>query len=242
MKTFTHLPTDALFEKFTETIVSAKQMAVLPIVAMTGGSTPKAWFQWLVSRPEYHGETLTGIVWTVSDERYVQIGHADSNYGTMGRLMLDPLMLPILNRLPWPVDLPPHEAVSTYAVRFDGRGITTPLYDICVVGMGDDGHTLSLFPGSPLIADDGGASFTAIDVPGKGYRLTLTPSGLARCGKIVLIVTGAAKAKILHQVLYGPINESALPAQILRRHADKLIVFADEAASAHLPTPEGIQV
>lgn len=236
----THLPTDVLFERFTETIVSAKQMAVLPIVAMTGGSTPKAWFQWLIARPENYSESLKGIVWTVSDERYVQIGHADSNYGTMARLMLDPLSLPILNRLPWPVDLPPQEAAHTYAVRFDGRGISTPLYDICVVGMGDDGHTLSLFPHSPLLKDDEGKFFTAIDVPGKGQRLTLTPTGLGKCGKIVLIVTGAAKAKVLKEVLFGPMDETHLPAQILRHHKDKLIVFADEAASAHLPMPEAV--
>lgn len=238
MLSHTHLPTDALFEKFTETILASKHSSVLPIVAMTGGSTPKAWFQWVVARSQNYAESLKGIVWTVSDERFVQIGHADSNYGTMARLMLDPLALPILNRIPWPVDLPPQDATQTYAARFDGRGISTPLYDICVVGMGDDGHTLSIFPNSPLLKEDAGASFTSIEVPGKGQRLTLTPSGLAQCGKIVLIVTGAAKASILKDVLYGPPDEARLPAQILRRHTDKLIVFADEAASSHLPDPQ----
>lgn len=202
--------------------------------AFTGGSTPQEWYRWCVDSralpPAFHEGTL----FTVSDERHVPLESEQSNFGVAERLLLNPLKVPADSRKPWPVDLPPEQAARLYAEQWAslagrGRG-----YDVCFLGMGDDGHTASLFPGSPLIADDGGELFTSVEVPGKGWRLTVTPSGLNGCGLIVVMALGAAKAKMIARVLEGPHDPQQTPIQLLRTWRSRVVWLVDEAAAAQL--------
>jgi 6-phosphogluconolactonase len=202
--------------------------------ALSGGSTPKAFYKLCVERSVLVPDLIASAVWTVSDERTVPLAHEDSNFGTAERLLLAPLNTPLDRRAPWPVALTPHEAAARYSADWRRRFPDGRIYDLCFAGMGDDAHTLSLFPGSPLLASHTDAPFAAVEVPGKGWRLTLTPEGLARCGRIVILAPGATKAPALHQALFGPDDPVHTPVQILARVRERVTWLIDEAAAKGL--------
>ncbi|MFN7340351.1 MAG: 6-phosphogluconolactonase [Opitutia bacterium] len=205
-----------------------------PTVALSGGSTPKAFFAWAVASKALSPETLARIEWHVSDERCVPLGSDDSNFGNAARLLLDPLGVPADRRFPWPTELPPREAASAYE-RFWRVAGRDHAYDLCVLGLGDDSHVASLWPGCPLLASDGGSRFAATEWPGRGWRLTLTPAGLSLCRQIVVLVNGAAKAPALRAVCRDTAEDLARhPGQVLRRMSSSVSWLADAEAAAGL--------
>lgn len=205
-----------------------------PAVAMSGGSTPKAFFKWAVDTGALSPATLARIDWHVSDERCVGLDSPDSNFGNLARGLLDPLGVPVARRFPWPVDLPPADAASAYE-RFWRVAGRERLFDLCVLGMGDDSHVASLWPGCPLTAADGASRFAATEWPGRGWRLTVTPSGLALCDRILLLAGGAAKAPALRAVCRDPALDFARhPGQVLRPLASRVEWLVDAPAAAAL--------
>jgi 6-phosphogluconolactonase len=200
--------------------------------ALSGGSTPQAWYRWCAAGNAIPPALAAAAHFTVSDERSVSLGNPESNFGNAARLLLDPLRVPPGRRLPWPVNLEPASAAARYAeevARLAGAGRA---YDACLLGVGDDAHTASLFPGSPLLADDGGRLFAAVAVPGKGWRLTVTPAGLRACGLIVVLATGSGKTAALRRIFRGPIDPASTPAQILQTCADRVVWLLDAPAAA----------
>jgi 6-phosphogluconolactonase len=77
-------------------------------------------------------------------------------------------------------------------------------------------------------------NFTAIEWPGRGWRLTITEAGLARCARIVVVANGSNKAAVLTAILRGPYEPKKLPSQILRACASRVTWLVDEAAAASL--------
>ncbi len=202
--------------------------------ALTGGSTPKDFYRWVVAEDKLPADLRDGIVWTTSDERTVPLESEDNNFGNADRLMLAPLGIADANKFAWPTELEPQVAVERYAERWKNEVSPHSTYDVCFVGMGDDCHTLSLFPGSPLLADPAASDFAAVEVPHKGWRLTLTPAGLAKCGRVVLMTLGAGKAAALKAVLQGDYDPVNKPSQSLRAVAKKTVWLVDDAAAAAL--------
>lgn len=203
--------------------------------ALTGGSTPKDFYQWVVEKEKLPVEILDRVLWTTSDERMVPLASEENNFGNADRLMLTPLEALTDTKISWPTELEPKVAAADYAKTWSE--VTTDfgtIYDVCFVGMGDDCHTLSLFPGSELIERPVSEPFAAIEVPGKGWRLTLTPAGLAQCGKVVLMTLGAGKADALKAVLEGGYEPLKKPSQILKTVADRAYWLVDDAAAAKL--------
>jgi len=200
--------------------------------ALTGGSTPQEWYRWAVTNRAISEKLAQATHFTVSDERVVPLHSDQSNFGNAERLLLEPLQVPAGNRHPWPVAMLPDEAVTTYALDWQTRVGAGRTYDLCFLGMGDDGHTASIFPGSPLLKSDGKRLFAAIDVPGKGWRLTLTPAGLGACGLIVVMALGSAKAAMLKRVLTGENDPEKTPVQLLRRWQERVVWLVDNAAAS----------
>ena len=113
--------------------------------------------------------------------------------------MLSPLGVAAENKLPYPVELDPYGAADKYNRLWNERFGEENGFDVCVLGMGDDCHTASLFPGSPLLESAESRNFAAVEVPGKGWRLTITEAGLARSKKIIVNTLGQGKAEALKQ-------------------------------------------
>lgn len=202
--------------------------------ALTGGSTPKEFYEWVVDYERLPVETMDRILWTTSDERMVPLESDENNFGNAERLMLTPLEVIEDSKFPWPTELEPTEAIQAYTKSWDRAAGEGRAYDVCFVGMGDDCHTLSLFPGSPLLTDPVEANFASVEVPGKGMRLTLTPTGLEKCGLVVLMTLGAGKADALKSVLQGDYDPIGKPSQNLKAVSSKALWLVDEAAAAKL--------
>lgn len=202
------------------------------VVALTGGSTPKAFYQWLSVNRALNPENCPCVIWTTSDERCVELTSEDSNFGNAARGFLDPLGFGEECRRPWPVDQSPSQAAAVYAGQWQSNDAT--LYDLCFVGMGDDGHTLSLFPHCPLLEDDGGEPFAAVEWPGRGWRLTLTPTGLKCCRMVVPVITGAAKAAKLAAILNGDGEVKNDPVRLLHSLGKQVLWLVDHSAAAQL--------
>ena len=124
--------------------------------ALGGGGTPQEWYRWCVANRSLPADVIASIHFTVSDERCLPLTEAGSNFGQAERLLLAPLGIPEGHRVPWAVELPPLEAAVDYRRTMAGLSLPGHAYDICFVGMGEDCHTLSLFPGTPLLHGDGG--------------------------------------------------------------------------------------
>ena len=105
------------------------------------------------------------------------------------------------------------------------------------MGLGEDCHTASLFPGSPLIGLHEKEFFAAVAPPAKGWRLTITEAGLNRCRNIVVMATGESKANALERVMKGPLDPYEKPAQVLGRVSAPVIWLLDEEAASGLQRP-----
>lgn len=202
-------------------------------VGLSGGSTPKAFYAWVVRTGALTAETLARIDWHVSDERCVPLSSDDSNFGHAARGMLDALGVPGARRFPWPVELPPAEAAAAYEAAWAVRS-PAKAFDLCVLGLGDDSHVASLWPRCPLIGRTAGPRFVATEWPGRGWRLTITEAGLAQCASIVVLVGGAAKAPALREIAHGAFEPSLHPGQVLRAFAPRVTWLADQEAAAGL--------
>ena len=202
--------------------------------ALTGGSTPREWYRWCVLNDAFSPGLIGATHWFTSDERHVALASGDSNFGNADRELLTPLKIAAERKHPWPVELSAPEAASEFTRRAAPWFNPGRAFDLCFLGMGDDGHTASLFPGSPLLTDETNSFFAAVEVPDKGWRVTITPAGLKACGLIVVMVLGAGKAAALHRVLAGPLDPLDLPAQILRTCSANVVWLVDEPAAARL--------
>jgi len=204
--------------------------------ALAGGSTPMDWYRWCVAEEALPAALVNASEWFVSDERHVPLSNSESNFGSADRLLLQPLGVIVERKHAWPVDLPPAACSAAFEERFALMRGADRTFDVCFLGLGADGHTASLFPGSPLLHTDDGRCFAAAEVPGKGARLTLTPRGLRACGSIVVMAMGASKRDALARVLAGEGSRDETPARILREISDRVTWLVDK------PACEGIEI
>jgi 6-phosphogluconolactonase len=202
-------------------------------VALSGGSMPQHLFRALVALGK-GAVAWDHVVFWWGDERTVPPDHADSNYGMAKRLFLDPLAP--LGVVPARVhrmrgEDEPAAAAAAYERELVAALGTPPLLDYALQGMGPDGHTASLFPGSPGVAvTDRWVIANPVDSPlahGKTTRLTLTAPALRAARAVRFLVAGADKAPALAAVLRGPRDPARYPSQLV---ADLAVWFVDKQA------------
>lgn len=204
-----------------------------PVVALTGGSTPKAFYKYISEKDE-KPDNWDSILWTTSDERYVPTSDDESNFGNAERGMMDTLGISSDKKWIWQTELTPEGAAKAYNDSWNEKFSADTCYDLCFLGMGDDCHTASLFPGSPLIQAGVTENFASVEVPGKGMRLTITEAGFEKCGRIVITVTGAGKQEALKQVFKEEINFKQKPVQLLKNYSEKVLWLIDQDAAGNL--------
>lgn len=206
-------------------------------LALSGGSTPKLLYQLLAQEP-YRGR----IDWRrveiyFGDERTVPIDHPDSNYKMANDALLAhvPLKAENIHRMRGEID--PNQAAIEYGrllkAKFDERGV-----DLMFLGMGDDGHTASLFPHTPALAETHHrcvAQFVEKSTTGANWRITLTAPFINRSAAVAMLVTGAGKAARLAEVIYGPRDPLRLPIQLIAPAAGGPTWMIDQAAATQLP-------
>ena len=200
-------------------------------VAMAGGSTPIAAYRRL-ARMDVPWEQV--CAW-VGDERYVPPDHPDSNGSMIGRELMDSAGARFL-RIPWKEGRSATRAAVLYEERLldemahDDGG---PRPDLVLVGIGGDGHTLSLFPGSPAL-DVTDRWYVADKVETvRAWRLTATYPLVHRARQIYALVSGSSKAPALAEIL-RPTGPAALPAHLLMAGDAPVTWLVDETAASLL--------
>ncbi len=210
--------------------------------ALAGGSTPKTLYSLLANDPALRSQVpWDKIHLFFGDERHVGPGHPDSNFRMATEAMLSkaPLKAEQVTRIKG--EYPDAEqaaqeyeqALRTYFQLKDGE---YPRFDLLLAGMGNEGHTLSLFPGTKALHP--GARVVVRNWVGKLYteRITLTAPAASNAARIIFMVTGADKAPALKAVLEGPYEPEQLPAQLLQPKNGKLLWLVDAAAGSMLST------
>ena len=210
-------------------------------VAISGGSTPKATFS-LMSDPAH--PFVTRMPWQnlelyFVDERTVPPDSADSNFRMTRESLLDRVgMRPEqIHRMKG--ELEPEIAAAQYEfeLRRDFRleGAEIPRFDVVTLGMGDDGHTASLFPHTAAIHEMG-RLVIANQVPQKDtWRITLTWPVINHAREVFFLIAGKDKAAPLKEVFLGPKDVERLPSQLIWPASGILTLILDAAAAAQLP-------
>ena len=227
-------------EEFVQAAASAVRTKGFFSVALAGGSTPKALYHLLLNDPALRSEVpWDNIHLFFGDERHVAPSHPDSNFrmATEAMISKSPLKAEQVTRIKG--EYPDAEqAALEYekAVReyFQLKNGEYPRFDLVLAGMGNEGHTLSLFPGTKALHVD--RRIAVRNWVGKLYaeRITLTAPAACNAAQIIFLVTGADKAPALKGVLEGPFEPEQLPAQLLQPNHGKLLWLVDTAAGSML--------
>jgi 6-phosphogluconolactonase len=171
------------------------------------------------------------------DERCVPPEHADSNYRMTRETLFAPLGIADAHVARIRGEDEPHAAAGAYDAVLRAQLGATPVFDIVYLGMGPDGHTASLFPGT-IGAIDGQACAVANFVAKfDTYRITLTPRVLNAARHVTITAAGAEKADALAAVINGPREPDRYPAQLIAPTDGELQWFVDAAAAAKLNLP-----
>ena len=228
-------------ELFTSAATAAVDARGVVRIAVSGGSTPKAMFALLADhRAPYFARVpwdKLHLFWV--DERCVPPTDADSNYRMTNEAMLSKVPLPATQVYRMEGELDPEVAASRYEAQlrreFRLEGAETPVFDLVLLGMGDDGHTASLFPHTEALHELG-RLVVANHVPQKDeWRITLTWPVINRARRVAFLIEGAAKTDVLHDVLLGAYDPEAMPSQLIRPASGELMFLLDAAAAAKLP-------
>ena len=204
--------------------------------ALSGGTTPRAFFA-LLAPPQFAEDIdwpNIHIFW--GDERCVPPTDEASNYAQAEKLLLGPLQVPRANVHRMRGELEPHAGAVSYADELRASFGDSISLDAIYLGLGEDGHTASLFPRNPVL-DIVDQPCAAVHVPenrAAPWRLTLTYPVLDAADAAIFLVAGAAKAAVLARVLEGPRDAHALPAQGVAPAQGSLIWLVDDAAASGL--------
>ena len=214
------------------------------LLGLSGGRDPRRTYELLASAPiaETVDWSNTHIFW--SDERHVPHDDPESNYRLAKETLLDHVPVPASQIHPFPTDVEPRRAARQYdhlLREFFGAPAESlrPLddgttFDFLLLGMGDDGHTASLFPESGLIFED--RCYAAAEYVPKleSWRLTLTPAAINGSRQIVVLASGRKKAERVRKVLEGPQLPEKMPIQNISPRAGRLVWMLDAESASDL--------
>lgn len=204
-------------------------------LVLSGGSTPQLLYKALVSDKFKDKINWNRIHVFWGDERAVPYADERNNARMAHELLLNHVDIPANHVHIMRTDIEPNFSTDAYRkMLHDFFDNTSTTFDLVLLGMGDDGHTLSLFPGSPIIEDHKHWVNTVYNTDQAMYRITLMPKIVNRAVKIAFMAEGEKKAKMLQQVLQGPYEPSKYPAQIIKPTEGELHWFVDEAAAQEL--------
>jgi 6-phosphogluconolactonase len=205
-------------------------------VALNGGTTPTRLFE-LLATDEHEKADWSKVHVFWGDERCVPPDDAGSSYGQARDILLSHVLIPDSNIHRIKGELGPAEASKDYSLTLRGFAsppLEWPRFDLVYLGMGEDGHTASLFPGSPADVSEPTLPVTAHYQDRPANRVTLTPIVFNSAHQVVFIVTGENKAITLAEVLHGGYNPAKYPAQRIDPKDGSLIWLVDEAAASKL--------
>lgn len=205
--------------KIRDVVVESTKSRGRACIALAGGTTPRAVHEVLATLPDVPWERVHVYF---GDERNVPAEHPDSNY----RMAKESL----LSRVPIPdhqVHRPAAEQSDRDAAARKYAALLPASFDLVILGIGEDGHTASLFPGSAALAEKVRLYVPVVGPKPPPERLSITPPVLEQARALLVLAVGAGKAEAVKRALEGPWDPSATPSQLARRGT----WFVDPAAA-----------
>jgi 6-phosphogluconolactonase len=202
-------------------------------IALAGGSTPKTLYTLLAS-PEF----VTRLDWPAidlffGDERCVPPDHKDSNYRMAYETLISEVPIPLDNVYRMRGEADAEEAAKEYGLmlkdRFGDGGM-----DLVLLGMGDDGHTLSIFPNTVATTETHHrviGYFAENSSTGKSWRITMTAPFVNKSRDVIVMLAGKSKAQRLKEVIEGPRDPQRLPIQLIQPIDGKMAWLVDTGAA-----------
>jgi len=224
---------EALAQRFEELAAAAIKERGRFIVSLSGGSTPKIFYERLAEKPYAAKIAWDKVLFFLGDERCVAHDHPDSNFGMIKRALFSKVPIPDGNIFPTVnQDKDPDQAARQYEETlrraFKCGDDEVPNFDLILLGLGPDGHTASLFPETKALKEFK-KLYVANFIPKfDGNRLTMTYPLIDAGRQIYFIVTGDTKASILKDVLEKP--DRQLPSQVVQPRSGNLGWLLDRAA------------
>jgi 6-phosphogluconolactonase len=201
------------------------------LVALTGGSSPVAIYK-LLATPEYKAKIDWENIFVFwGDERWVPLDDERSNAKMSSDHLLNHVGIPKSNLFPmYKQGFSPEEYALQYEKLIKSLTGEQGQFDLILLGMGDDGHTASLFPGEAVLHENNKWVSAYYLESQSMHRITLTAPFINRAKEIVVITFGENKAHALNEVLYGDYNPEKYPMQLIKPLDGKLLFLTDQAA------------
>src|SRR6266446_4381642 len=205
-------------------------------VALAGGNTPRRVYELLATERFKHRVEWAKVDLFFGDERCVPPDHPDSNYGMAYETLISKVAIPAQNVRRIIGEGNPEEGARLYEkqLRTFFAGLPWPRFDLVLLGMGEDGHTASLFPGSEALNEKSNWVVATKQNESRQDRLTLTIPVFNHAARVMFLVTGTAKAARLAQVLRPQSEKDQLPAQAIQPVAASLEWLVDAGAASRL--------
>ncbi len=205
-------------------------------LCLSGGSTPAATYEMLGSKFHFSIDWKE-VQFFWGDERCVPPEDPASNYAMTMRTLLSKLTLKPSQVHRIPGERPPDEAARAYEDELRshfGLGASEfPRFDVVLLGLGENSHTASLFPGSAAIHESERIALAAeVDDPTQRHRVTLTPPVINNAARIMFLVAGESKAQAVWNILKGPRDIDKFPAQVVAPEHGEVIWLLDKAAAS----------
>ena len=204
-------------------------------VALSGGSSPRQLYE-LLAAPAHRGRvSWEQVYFFFGDERYVPQHSPESNYRMAKTSLFDPLGISSQQIFAVDTTLPPAEAAMQYGVAVaEFFGEEPVRFDLVLLGLGDNAHTASLFPHTPVLHDKAvGVKEVWLPVE-QVFRISFTAPLINQARAVAFLVYGAGKAEAVHQVLELPRDVEQYPAQLICLESCTTDWFLDKAAAGKL--------
>lgn len=237
---------EELFRAAAEEVCRIGQMSMETTgrfsLVLSGGSTPRGLYELLAEHPYCTQVDWKRVEFFWGDERAVPPDHEGSNFRMARETMLDKLDIPRerIHRIEAEredldqVARDYEREIERVVGRIPGVGRRPPHFNLFLLGMGEDGHTASLFPNTPALAEKERWAVAQNAPKPPRERITMTPPLINAAHFIMFVVTGASKADVLAEVLQGPRDPRRYPAQLIRPLMGEVTWFVDRAASSKL--------
>jgi 6-phosphogluconolactonase len=228
---------DALNKAVADYIVTVSNKAIAErgrfTIALSGGDSPQKLYALLAKTPYSEQIEWKKIFVFWGDERWVPIDDKRNNAYQVKSILLDKVIIPASNIHRIPVNLSPNQAVIKYEKELRAFFENKPIQlDVILLGLGENGHTASLFPGTKVIHEHAEGIRFVEGNPPIGGRITMTAALINRARHILFLVTGEKKAGILGKVLDDSYQPNLYPAQLIKPIHGDLIWFADQEAAS----------
>jgi len=226
---------EGLANYFIQTVKTAIKEKNECAVVLSGGNSPKKLYELLASMDYGNQIDWDKVYFFFADERYVPFNDPGNNGNMVKKALFEPLMIPDANIFYINTAVPPEESAKKYSQRILSYFKNNPVrFDLILLGLGDNAHTASLFPHTPVLKEKKALVSAVYIQELSSYRITMTAALINEAHAISFLVYGDAKANAVHDVLEGEKDFETYPAQLIIPEDGVLHWFVDEDAAKSL--------